>query len=117
MFSEQAAPTAQGLLAPPSTEASTFARVPVSAYTDCSQPFRLGERSFSHQYAHIYAVRLIKMRPILEERARQKWGELVWGVAPLPWEKRTKLCGRCGTCWKLLGDFSAVPKLMHTLGV
>ncbi|KAK4808286.1 hypothetical protein QYF61_020767 [Mycteria americana] len=78
MFSEEAAPTAQGLLAPPSTEASTFARVPVSAYANCSQPFRLGERSFSRQYAHIYAARLIKMRPILEERARQKWGD---GVA------------------------------------
>ncbi|XP_074708268.1 DNA polymerase delta subunit 2 [Strix uralensis] len=75
MFSEQAAPTAQGLLAPPSTQASTFARVPVSGYADCSQPFRLGQRSFSRQYAHIYAARLIQMRPLLEERARQKWGD------------------------------------------
>lgn len=82
MFSEQATPTAQGLLAPPSAEASTFTRVPVSAYADCSQPFRLGERSFSRQYAHIYAARLIEMRPILEERARQKWGESVWGISP-----------------------------------
>nr|XP_009680568.1 PREDICTED: DNA polymerase delta subunit 2 [Struthio camelus australis] len=78
MFSEQAAPTAQGLLAPPSAEASTFARVPVSTYANCSQPFRLGERSFNRQYAHIYATRLIEMRRILEERARQKWGS---GVA------------------------------------
>ncbi|XP_074664156.1 DNA polymerase delta subunit 2 [Strix aluco] len=75
MFSEQAAPTAQGLLAPPSAQASTFARVPVSGYADCSQPFRLGQRSFSRQYAHIYAARLIQMRPLLEERARQKWGD------------------------------------------
>ncbi|NXN31232.1 DPOD2 polymerase, partial [Nycticryphes semicollaris] len=74
MFSEQMASTAQGLLAPPSTEASTFARVPVLAYTDCSQPFLLGERSFGRQYAHIYSARLIQMRPVLEERARQKWG-------------------------------------------
>ncbi|NXH18070.1 DPOD2 polymerase, partial [Bucco capensis] len=74
MFSVQAAPTAQGLLAPPSSKASTFVRVPVSAYTDCSQPFRLGERSFSRQYAHIYAARLAQMRLVLEERARQKWG-------------------------------------------
>ncbi|NXN40369.1 DPOD2 polymerase, partial [Rhinoptilus africanus] len=74
MFAEQAAPTAQGLLTPPSAEASTFTRVPVSAYTDCSQPFLLGERSFSRQYAHIYAARLIQMRPVLEARARQKWG-------------------------------------------
>ncbi|XP_074973624.1 DNA polymerase delta subunit 2 [Phalacrocorax aristotelis] len=74
MFSEGATPTAQGLLAPPSVEVSTFARVPVSAYADCSQRFRLGERSFSRQYAHIYAARLIEMRPVLEERARHKWG-------------------------------------------
>ncbi|NXK00870.1 DPOD2 polymerase, partial [Corythaixoides concolor] len=74
MFSEQVAPTAQALLAPPSSEASTFARVPVSAYADRSQPFQLGERSFSRQYAHIYAARLMEMRPILEQRARLKWG-------------------------------------------
>ncbi|NXP67411.1 DPOD2 polymerase, partial [Chloropsis cyanopogon] len=74
MFSEQAAPTAQGLLAPPSAEPPTFARVAVSGYSDCSQPFQLGERSFSRQYAHIYAVRLAGMRPGLERRARSRWG-------------------------------------------
>ncbi|XP_058715268.1 DNA polymerase delta subunit 2 isoform X2 [Poecile atricapillus] len=74
MFSEQAAPTAQGLLAPPSAEPPTFPRVPVSGYSDCSQPFQLGERSFSRQYAHIYAVRLAGMRPGLEQRARSRWG-------------------------------------------
>ena len=110
MFSEQAAPTAQGLLAPPSAEASTFARVPVSAYADCSQPFRLGERSFSRQYAHIYAARLIEMRPILEERARQKWGESVWGNKPPPppfplWGRRAKPCGDFLAIFWLFGDF------------
>uniref|UniRef100_A0A8D0HR76 DNA polymerase delta subunit 2 n=1 Tax=Sphenodon punctatus TaxID=8508 RepID=A0A8D0HR76_SPHPU len=74
MFSEQAAQSAETLLAPPSSEASTFARVPISTYTNCSQNFRLGERSFSRQYAHIYATRLIQMRPLLVDRARQKWG-------------------------------------------
>ncbi|XP_062490289.1 DNA polymerase delta subunit 2 [Pezoporus occidentalis] len=75
MFSERAAPTAQGLLSPPSAEPPKFARVPLSEYTDQSQNFRLGERSFGHQYAHIYAVRLARMRPILQERARSKWGD------------------------------------------
>ncbi|RLV76318.1 hypothetical protein DV515_00017101 [Chloebia gouldiae] len=75
MFSEQAAATAQGLLAPPSAEPPTFPRVAVSGYSDCSQPFRLGERSFARQYAHIYAVRLAGMRPGLERRARSRWGE------------------------------------------
>ncbi|XP_056364460.1 DNA polymerase delta subunit 2 isoform X5 [Oenanthe melanoleuca] len=74
MFSEQAAPLAQGLLAPPSAEPPTFPRVPVSGYSDCSQPFQLGERGFSRQYAHIYAVRLAGMRPGLERRARGRWG-------------------------------------------
>ncbi|NWT54400.1 DPOD2 polymerase, partial [Erythrocercus mccallii] len=73
MFSEQAAPTAQGLLASPSAEPPTFPRVPVSGYSDCSQLFQLGERSFSRQYAHIYAVRLAGMRPGLEQCARSRW--------------------------------------------
>ncbi|XP_038016319.1 DNA polymerase delta subunit 2 [Motacilla alba alba] len=74
MFSERAAPTAQGLLAPPSGEPPTFPRVPVAGYADLSQPFQLGERSFSRQYAHVYAVRLAGMRPRLERRARGRWG-------------------------------------------
>lgn len=75
MFSEQAARRAHTLLAPPSTNSATFARVPVATYTNCSQPFRLGERSFSQQYAHIYTARLVQMGPFLASRAQQHWGE------------------------------------------
>lgn len=75
MFSEQAAQRAHTLLAPPSTNSATFARVPVVTYTNCSQPFRLGERSFSQQYAHIYTARLVQMGPFLASRAQQHWGE------------------------------------------
>ncbi|KAJ7305101.1 hypothetical protein JRQ81_010941 [Phrynocephalus forsythii] len=74
MFSEQAIQCAETLLTSPSATASTFARVPITNYTNCSQNFRLGERTFSRQYAHIYATRLIQMRPLLVERARRKWG-------------------------------------------
>ncbi|XP_054854421.1 DNA polymerase delta subunit 2 [Eublepharis macularius] len=74
MFSEQAVPSAHSLLTSPSSIASTFARVPISTYTNCSQNFRLGERTFNRQYAHIYATRLIQMRPLLMDRARRKWG-------------------------------------------
>ncbi|XP_016003334.2 DNA polymerase delta subunit 2 isoform X2 [Rousettus aegyptiacus] len=74
MFSEQAAQRAHTLLAPPSTNSATFARVPVVTYTNCSQPFRLGERSFSQQYAHIYTARLVQMGPFLASRAQQHWG-------------------------------------------
>lgn len=75
MFSEQAAQRAHTLLSPPSASNATFARVPVSTYTNSSQPFRLGERSFSRQYAHIYATRLLQMRPFLVSRAKQHWGD------------------------------------------
>lgn len=74
MFSEHAIQSAESLLTSPSAVVSTFARVPVSTYTNCSQNFRLGERTFNRQYAHIYATRLIQMRPLLVERARRKWG-------------------------------------------
>ncbi|KAG8141423.1 putative DNA polymerase delta subunit 2-like protein [Naja naja] len=74
MFSEQGIQSAQGLLTSPSAVTSTFARVPISTYTNCSQNFRLGERTFNRQYAHIYATRLIQMRPLLVDRARRKWG-------------------------------------------
>ncbi|XP_063090498.1 DNA polymerase delta subunit 2 isoform X2 [Cavia porcellus] len=74
MFSEQAAQRAHTLLSPPSASNATFTRVPVATYTNSSQPFRLGERSFNRQYAHIYATRLIQMRPFLVSRAQQQWG-------------------------------------------
>ncbi|CAK6434812.1 unnamed protein product [Pipistrellus nathusii] len=74
MFAEQAAQRAHTLLSPPSASNATFARVPVGTYTNSSQPFRLGERSFSRQYAHIYATRLLQMRPFLVSRAQQQWG-------------------------------------------
>lgn len=46
------------------------------AYSRCSDQYKVGERSFSRQYAHIYAARLMQMRPLLSERAQQKWGKL-----------------------------------------
>ena len=89
MFSEQAAQRAHTLLCPPSASNATFARVPVATNTNASQPFRLGERSFSRQYAHIYATRLIQMRPFLVTRAQQQWGKWpVWGSASSPQPRR-----------------------------
>ncbi|NWJ05729.1 DPOD2 polymerase, partial [Crypturellus undulatus] len=41
---------------------------------DRSQPFRLAQRSFSRQYAHVYAARLAAMRDTLQQRARRAWG-------------------------------------------
>ncbi|KAM9476012.1 DNA polymerase delta subunit 2 isoform 1-T2 [Clarias gariepinus] len=75
MFSDVAVPK-QTLLSPPSSERPVFERSETS-YSACSECFHLGERSFSRQYAHIYATRLMHMREILSERARQKWGSVV----------------------------------------
>ncbi|XP_044223154.1 DNA polymerase delta subunit 2 [Thunnus albacares] len=44
------------------------------AYSPCSERYKVGDRSFNRQYAHIYAARLMQMRPLLTERAQQKWG-------------------------------------------
>ncbi|KAF7667921.1 hypothetical protein LDENG_00042190 [Lucifuga dentata] len=63
------------LLSRPATEDQdpVFERV-LPAYSPCSECFRVGKRSFNRQYAHIYAARLMQMRPLLTERARAKWG-------------------------------------------
>ncbi|CAF90299.1 unnamed protein product, partial [Tetraodon nigroviridis] len=45
-----------------------------STYHLRSERYSVGERSFSRQYAHIYAARLMQMRPLFSETARQKWG-------------------------------------------
>ncbi|XP_071377234.1 DNA polymerase delta subunit 2 [Centroberyx affinis] len=77
MFSDLSAQKKEGssLLCRPDSEdqGPVFDRV-LPAYTPCSEHFRLGERSFNRQYAHIYATRLMQMRPLLTERAQQKWG-------------------------------------------
>ncbi|XP_078421656.1 DNA polymerase delta subunit 2 isoform X1 [Cetorhinus maximus] len=76
MFSERAAQKEPTLLSAPlpAQMGPTFQRVSTSSYSNRSGRFRLGERSFQRQYAHIYAARLLQMRPLLEERARKKWG-------------------------------------------
>lgn len=44
-------------------------------YSARTERYRVGERSFNRQYAHIYATRLMEMRPLLSERAKHKWGK------------------------------------------
>ncbi|KAG8441008.1 hypothetical protein GDO86_006662 [Hymenochirus boettgeri] len=75
MFTDLAVCQGNGLLTPPSEVPSTFTRVSNRHYSNASDAFRLGERSFTRQYAHIYATRLTEMRPLLEKRAKQRWGE------------------------------------------
>lgn len=66
------------LLNPPSYEEPVFDRHEPS-YSGCSEHFCIGDRSFSRQYAHIYATRLMQMRQILADRATQKWGQWMKG--------------------------------------
>lgn len=78
MFSDLSAPKdGSSLLRRPASEdqGPVFERTPL-AYSPCSERYKVGERSFSRQYAHIYAARLMQMRPLLSQRAQQKWGEL-----------------------------------------
>ncbi|XP_054031034.1 DNA polymerase delta subunit 2 [Dryobates pubescens] len=101
MFSAEAPPTARGLLGPPSSQACTFSRVPAAAYADCSQPFRLGARSFGRQYAHVYAARLAQMRPLLQQRARRKWGPEV-AIRKLCELRAGEKCCVVGTLFKAM---------------
>ncbi|XP_046387214.1 DNA polymerase delta subunit 2 [Ischnura elegans] len=45
-----------------------------SEYKDLNDRFRLKSKEYVRQFAHIYAVRLCKMRKILEDRSKEKWG-------------------------------------------
>nr|XP_022333018.1 DNA polymerase delta subunit 2-like [Crassostrea virginica] len=44
-------------------------------FSDCSERFLLKNKSFSRQYAHLYAERLWEMRPQVVESAKEKWGK------------------------------------------
>ncbi|KAM7416229.1 hypothetical protein PAMA_018346 [Pampus argenteus] len=79
MFSELSAQKdGSSLLCRPAGEDQGLVFERVSpAYTPCPDRYKVGDRSFSRQYAHIYAARLMQMRSILTERAQQKWGSNV----------------------------------------
>lgn len=44
-------------------------------YEDVSSRFKLVKRIFNRQYAHIYAVRLMKFKPLLEQSTHRQWGK------------------------------------------
>lgn len=55
-----------------------FARTTNHKFKDASERFTLGSRhDYQKQYAHIYSERLNEMRPLLAEKATQKWGKLL----------------------------------------
>lgn len=64
----------EGLLANPAEDQKTFQRKPCKI-SDSKENFRLKDKNFLRQYAHIYSERLLTMRPYLEKAARKKWGK------------------------------------------
>lgn len=42
--------------------------------TDFCDRFRLKDRNFIRQYAHLYSERLVTLRRKLENAAKEKWG-------------------------------------------
>lgn len=38
------------------------------------------QRSYKHQYSNIYFVRLVELRPMVEERAAKRWSKVRGGL-------------------------------------
>ena len=49
-------------------------------YQDKSDKYILNNRIFDRQYAHIYAVRLNKFKPMLEQCIEMKWGKFCLNI-------------------------------------
>ncbi|GAB1606272.1 DNA polymerase delta subunit 2-like [Argonauta hians] len=91
---------AEKLLSPPTKEQDVFERQTAS-YEDKSDRFRLKELQYSRQFAHIYSSRLLEMRPGLEKKAKQKWGQDV-AVHKLFQLQCDQKCVIIGTLFKLM---------------
>jgi DNA polymerase delta subunit 2 len=54
---------------------TVYSRVNCS-FRSLSERFGLQSKDYARQFAHIYAVRLTKMRELLTKRIRNKWGNV-----------------------------------------
>ncbi|KAK8870000.1 hypothetical protein IAR55_000570 [Kwoniella newhampshirensis] len=92
------------ILPVPSESVFTRPNPPYSSLPELSKPFLLdpASRSYKHQYANIYFVRLVELRPVVEERAQERW-KSVRGKPPLLPRilnlTRSQLCYIVGTVY------------------
>ncbi|XP_070581027.1 DNA polymerase delta subunit 2-like isoform X2 [Ptychodera flava] len=86
------------LLSEPVEQQVEFQR-PSCSYENLSERFRLKDPSFSRQYAHLYAERLLSMRPMLVKACKNKWGADVV-IDKLCDVKLGKKCCIIGTLFK-----------------
>lgn len=68
-------------------EAGEPPKRPVVAYSSLPQlssPFFIDPalRSYKHQYSNIYFVRLVELRPIVEEHAEKRWANVKGELSP-----------------------------------
>jgi DNA polymerase delta subunit 2 len=73
MFERKGNDHSDDLLSAPQPSHSTCERQSAN-FTDCSERFLLKDKSFTRQYAHLYAERLWAVRPEVETAAKKKWG-------------------------------------------
>nr|WRH23603.1 DNA polymerase delta subunit 2 [Naematelia aurantialba] len=90
----------------PDTSSAPLVR-PTTTYSslpELSKPFLIdsAQRSYKHQYSNIYFVRLVELRPIVEEQAKERWSA-VRGKPPLLPRilnlQRSQLCYIVGTVY------------------
>ncbi|ORY25755.1 DNA polymerase alpha/epsilon subunit B-domain-containing protein [Naematelia encephala] len=92
------------LLPEPPSVSLTRPTTTYSSLPELSKPFLIdaAHRSYKHQYSNIYFVRLVELRPIVEERAKEKWSS-VRGKPPLLPRilnlQRSQLCYIVGTIY------------------
>ncbi|XP_053393610.1 DNA polymerase delta subunit 2-like [Mercenaria mercenaria] len=98
-FSEKPSPKdVESLLSPPNEENPTFKRKSCQI-AERQGKFKLKDKNFLRQYAHIYSERLLTLRPSLEATARKKWGKSVC-IRKLHELKSDEKCVVIGTLFK-----------------
>jgi len=73
-----ALPTMATELPEPPSEPLSRPTTSYSSLPALSKPFLIdpAQRSYKHQYANIYFVRLVELRSIVEQHAAERWGNV-----------------------------------------